>query len=131
MVLLGYLLEEFWKAISISGEIIKALMVSMAFSAGIRLLHSMLLVYASKVDANSLSDKTTLAQATCSICGACEKRTNKGSRIIYLCVQKSKITSRKGEVKVLYAPSLTRYLAHLEGRVLILNSQTVDLQVRR
>ena len=106
-------------------------MVSMAFSAGIRLLHSMLLVYASKVDANSLSDKTTLAQATCSICGACEKRTNKGSRIIYLCVQKSKITSRKGEVKVLYAPSLTRYLAHLEGRVLILNSQTVDLQVRR
>lgn len=86
MVLLGYLPEEIWKAISISGEIIKALMVSMAFSADIRLLHLMLLVYASKVDSNSLSDNATLAQATCSICGACDKRTNKGSCILYLCV---------------------------------------------
>lgn len=96
MVLLGYLPEKIWKAVSISGDIIKALTVSTAFSANIRLLHLMLLVYASKVDANSLSDNATLAQATCSICGACDKRTNRGSRIIYLCVHKSKITCRKG-----------------------------------
>ena len=61
-------------------------MISMAYSADIIILYSMLLVYASKAGANSLSDNATLAQATCSICGACNKRTNKGPHTIYLCI---------------------------------------------